>query len=126
MERELIERMPHTNAFYAADNKTLFQLIEEVTRNTSLTGTIEPFRKHFNGRGAVLAIVSQHAGQDKWQTCLEKAEDVMHNRKFSGSNVSYPLTVHTNAHRLAFVKMQQCSNHVQFQLPSEHTRSTLR
>ena len=122
VERELIERMPHNNAFYAADNKTLFQLTEEVTRNTSLTGTIEPFRRSFNGRGAVLAIVSQHAGQDKWQTRLDKAESIMNNRKFSGSSISYSLATHTNAHRLAFVSMQQCGNHVQFQLPSEHTR----
>jgi len=66
VEVELIARASHTHALYRVDNSTVYYKMEEVTRGTSYDSLIKPFQRAKNEREAYFAILSQHAGEDKW------------------------------------------------------------
>eukprot|EP00980_Cylindrotheca_fusiformis_P014393 scaffold3830_cov85-Cylindrotheca_fusiformis.AAC.5 len=97
--------------------------MEIATRNTSYSASIKPFERNKGGRGAYLALISQHAGRDKWLTEISKNDRLLHDLKWKG-NGSYVLERHCAKHRDAYVQMQAASEHVTFQLPDEHTRVT--
>jgi hypothetical protein len=64
---------------------------------------------------------NQYAGKDKWEVELKKQDDILHNREWKGQS-NFLLEKFVTMHRNAFVSMQQCAEHVTFQLPTEHTR----
>eukprot|EP00980_Cylindrotheca_fusiformis_P022532 scaffold9418_cov135-Cylindrotheca_fusiformis.AAC.1 len=124
LKDELIARASHTHVLYKNDNELVFHKMEIATRNTSYSASIKPFERNKDGRGAYLALISQHAGRDKWLTEISKNDClVLHDLKWKG-NGSYVLERHCAKHRDAYVQMQAASEHVTFQLPDEHTRVT--
>ena len=52
---------------------------------------------------------------------MRRQHDLLHNRVWKGRS-NFPLEGFVAQHRNAFVSMQQCDEHVSFQLPHEHTR----
>jgi Tfp pilus assembly protein PilE len=66
-------------------------------------------------------LISQHAGEDKWEKELKQQETFMKTRIWKG-NSNFSLEKFIEQHRAAYISMQQCSLHVTFQLPDEHTR----
>ena len=121
VEGEMIARLSHDNPLYRDDNQKVYDYLEEATRNTTFSATIKPFEAARNGRSAHSAILSQHAGEDKWQKELKEQETMIKTRKWKGnSNFSHEKFV--EQHRAAYISMQQCSNHVAYQLPNEQTR----
>ena len=123
VEAELIARASHTHALYRVDNSTVYYKMEEATRGTSYAASIKPFQRAKNGREAYFAILSQHAGEDKWHAELSKQDKLLHNLKWKG-NGSYTLERHCAQHRNAYVQMQAATEHVPYQLPDEYTRVT--
>ena len=121
VEAELVARAVHTHALYRDDNAQVYYLLEEATRTTSYSASIKPFQRRKDGRAAWLALTSQYAGQDKWEQELKKQDDLLHTRVWRGQN-NFTLERFVQQHRNAFVSMQSCSQHVQYQLPTEHTR----
>ncbi len=121
VEAELIARASHDHPLFRDDNDKLFGLLEEATRSTSYAASIKPFQRAKDGRGAWLALIAQYAGQDKWEAELRKQEQFLHNRKWKGQS-NFLLESFCSQHRNAFVSMQACAEHVQFQLPNEHSR----
>ena len=121
VESELIARASHTNPLYRDDNGKVYFYLEEATRATVYAASIKPFQRGRDGRGAWFAIIGQYAGVDKWEAEIKKQEQLLHTRKWKGqSNFSWEAFV--SQHRNAFVSMTACSNHVQYQLPNEHSR----
>ena len=41
--------------------------LEEATRGTQYAATLKPYQRAKNGRAASNALISQHAGKDKWE-----------------------------------------------------------
>ena len=121
IEAELVARASHTHALYRDDNSSVYHLLEEATRTTSYAASITPFQRTKNGRSAWLALTSQYAGQDKWEQELKKQDDMLHTRVWRGQS-NFTLERFIQQHRNAFVSMQSCAQHVQYQLPTEHMR----
>ena len=117
---ELISRMSHTDPLYKNDNAMVYSLLEQATRGTIYAMTIKPYARKKNGRDAYLTLLSSHAGKDKWeQTQLERMK-FLSNNKWNGKQ--YSLETFTGYHRSAYIQLQEAAEHVNFQLPTEHSR----
>ena len=62
-----------------------------------------------------------YAGKDKWEAEIKKQEQLLHTRIWKGQS-NFSLEHFISQHRNAFVSMSACAEHVQFQLPNEHSR----
>ena len=121
VEAELIARASHDHPLFRDDNSSVYYLLEEALRGTSLAPSLKPFQRGKDGRSAVMSVTSQYAGLDKWEAELKKQDEFLHNPRWKG-NSNFPLERFVAQHRNAFVSMTQCAQHVQFQLPNEYTR----
>ena len=74
-----------------------------------------------DGRGAWKALTSQYAGKDKWETEIVHQEQLLHTRIWKGQS-NFSLENFISQDRNAFVSMQASAEHVQYQLPNEHSR----
>ena len=70
-----------------------------------------------------MALVSQFAGNDKWEAEIKKCNAIMMIRKWKGSQ-NFTLEKFVSLHRNAYVTLQACAEHVEIQLPNEHSRVT--
>jgi hypothetical protein len=68
-----------------------------------------------------MAIVNQYAGNDKWEAEIKRQEQLLHTRVWKGQS-NFSLEHFVSQHRNAFVSMQASAEHVQYQLPNEHSR----
>ena len=63
----------------------------------------------------------QYAGKDKWESEIKQQDNLLHTWQWKGQS-NFPLEGFIAQHQNAFISMQQCANHVEYQLPNEHTR----
>ena len=82
--------------------------------------TVKSFSQSKNGRDAWFAMLTSHAGDDKWEQLQKDKMKFMMNTKWNGK--TYSLEKFCGVHRTAYVQMQEAAVHVQFQLPNEHSR----
>ena len=121
VEMELTNRASHIHALFREDNSAVYHRLEEATRGTSYAASLKPYQRTKDGRGAFQAIISQYAGEDKWESELKKDGSLLHTRKWKGQS-NFPLEKHCAQHRNAFISMEQCAQHVDYQLPNQHSR----
>jgi hypothetical protein len=121
VEMELTLRASHIHPLFREDNETVYHRLEEATRGTSYAASLKPYQRTKDGRGAFQAIISQYAGEDKWESELKKDESLLHTRRWKGQS-NFPLEKHCAQHRNAFISMEQCAQHVDYQLPNQHSR----
>ena len=121
IEDELIARASHDHPLYRDDNGEVYYLLEEATRGTPYAASIKPFQRAKDGRGAMLALTSQYAGNDKWEAEIKRHEQLLHTRVWKGQS-NFTLDKFISQHRNAYVSMQAASEHVTYQLPNEHSR----
>ena len=119
MEGELVARAAHTHALSRDDNSVVYYHLE--TRGTSYAASIKPFQRGKDGRGAWKALTSQYAGKDKWEAEIKCQEQLLHTRVWEGQS-NFSLENFISQHRNADVSMQVSAEHVQYQLPNEHSR----
>lgn len=122
VEAELVNRASFDHALYRSDNAKVYAYIEEAVRSSQYNSSIKPFQRTKDGRGAYRALVSQHAGKDKWEAELRLQEDRVMTRVWKGNVSSFTLEHYIQMHRQAFISMVQCADHVAFQIPNERTR----
>lgn len=123
VQADMIARASHTGEAYNIDNAAVFYKLEIATQGTSKNTTLDPYRRRKNGRDAFFALVSTHAGKDRWQQLITENEKILHDNKWKG-NSSYTLAKHCEAHRTAFANIRQAAEHVPYEVPNEHTRIT--
>ena len=121
VESELIARVSHTYALFRDDNSVVYYHLEEATRGTFYAASIKPFQKVKDGRGAWKALTSQYAGKDKWEAEIKRQEQLLHTRIWKEQS-NFSLENFISQHRNAYVSMQASAEHVQYQLPNEHSR----
>ena len=121
VEAELVARASHTHALYRDDNKKVYHYLEKATRGTMYSASIKPFERTKNGCGAWFALLGQYAGVDKWEAECKRQEQMMLTRRWKGQG-NYTLESFVSMHRNAFVSMQACAQHIDFQLPNDFTR----
>ena len=121
VEAELIARALHTHALFRNDNSDLYFLLEEATWSTPYAASIKPFQQNTDGEGAWKALTSQYAGKDKWEAEIKKQEQLLHTCVWKGQS-NFSLEHFISQHHNAYVSMSACAEHVQYQLPNEHSR----
>ena len=124
IEGDQTHRLSHTHALFKLDNAEVFDIIEQGVRGSDIAPTIAPYRKRRDGRGALKAIIDQHAGVRVWDDMVKSAKDVMSgSRKWTGTT-TFTIAQHCNVHRKAFIALGEASDHVAVQIPDERTRVT--
>jgi len=123
IEGELIHLSSHDHPLFTQDNTAVYDRMEQGLRGTSYAATMVKYRKKRDGKGAMLALVSQHAGKAVWEKRIKAAEDYMQTRKWTGTS-SVTLEAHLDMHRSSLVALEEASEHVQHQIPEERTRVT--
>ena len=68
-----------------------------------------------------MALLNQYVGHDKWQKEIRKQEQFLHTFVWKG-NSNNTLESFVTKHRMAFVKLTRCAEHVTYTLPSAHQR----
>jgi hypothetical protein len=121
VEGELVARASHEHALFRDDNASVYHYLEEATRSTTYAASIKPFQRRKDGRGAWLALLGQYAGNDKWEAEIKIQESVLHTRIWKGQS-NFSLESFISQHRHAYVSMEACAEHIQYQLPNEHSR----
>jgi hypothetical protein len=86
VEGEMIARASHNHPLFRDNNSAVYYLLEEATRSTTYAPTIKPFQRVNNGRGAWNSLITQYAGDDKWQAELTKQGKLLHNRQWKGQS----------------------------------------
>lgn len=117
---DLVSRLSHDHPLYQTDNAKVYSALEEATRSTTYSATVKSFSRKRDGRGAWQALVRNYAGSDKWEALQTANTKWLLNEKWTGA--SYSLEKFCNQHRTRFVNLNEAKNHVDFQLPTEHTR----
>ena len=117
---ELISRLTHTGAIYKNDNTSVFLKVEKACRGTSVESTVKSFARRKDGRGAFLALISNHAGDTKYRAILKKRMNLLQNIKWNGR--SYPLESHVSNHRQAIDDLRECSEHITVSVPDQSQR----
>jgi len=117
---ELIKRLAHTHPLFKSDDAAVSSLLEEAARGTRFEATIKTFTKRKQGRNAYLAIVSSHAGVDKWETIQKDKLNWLMSSKWNGRQNS--LEIFTSLHRSAYAQLEEASEYVNFQIPNVHSR----
>ena len=120
VEAELIAWASHTHALFWNDNSDLYFLLEEATLSTQYAASIKPFQRSRDGKGAWKALTSQYAGKDKWEAEVKKQEQLLHTCIWKGQS-NFSLEHFISQHCNAYVSMSACAEHVQYQLPNEHS-----
>ena len=120
VEAELITRALHTHALFRNDNSDLYFLLEETTPSTPYAASIKPFQQNRDGEGAWKALTSQYAGKDKWEAEIKKQEQLLDTCVWKGQS-NFSLEHFISQHCNAYVSMSACAEHIQYQLPNEHS-----
>ena len=119
IEVELVARASHDHELYKEGNGSIYYHLEEAMHRTTYLASTKPFQHAKDGRGARLALTSQYAGNDKWEAEIKRQDDLLHQCQWKGQN-TFPLEGFIGQHHNAFISMQQCAEHVSYQLPNEH------
>ena len=124
IEGDQTHRLSHTHALFKVNNAEVFDIIEQGVRGSDIAPTIALYRKRRDGRGALKAIIDQHAGVRVWDDMVRSAKEVMGgSRKWTGTT-AFTISQHCQVHRKAFIALQEASDHVPVQIPDERTRVT--
>jgi hypothetical protein len=118
---DLIMRGSHTHGLFREDNAKVYFKLEEATRGTPYVDSIKPFQRAKDGRRAFIAMVAQYAGLDKWEAEIKKATNLLMSTKWKGTG-TFPLDQFVAKHRNAYVSLEACATHVEYQLPNAHSR----
>jgi len=85
---ELIKRLSHTHSLFKSDNNLVYSLLDVATRGTIYAPTVKPYARMKDGRSAWYAIVSSHAGDDKWEQIQKDRMRFLMSTKWNGKTYS--------------------------------------
>ncbi len=85
--------------------------------------TIAPFLRTHDGRWAILAIVSQHAGRHVWDKIVKEANAVLLTRTWTGTT-SITLLQHISGQRKSNIQLIEAAEHAPDDIPNNCQRVT--
>ena len=115
--------MLHVHNLHHPDNNALYQMIDQATTGHDVGATIAPYCRSQDGRGAFLAIMSQHAGRHVWDKIVKEANSVLQLRTWSGTS-SITLLQHISGQRKAHIQLIEAADHAPADVPNAHQRVT--
>jgi hypothetical protein len=98
-------------------------MVKRATTGHDVGATIAPFRRTQNGRGAILAIISQHAGMHVWDKIVKEAIAVLQTRTWNGTT-SITLLQHISGQRKANIQLIEAAEHAPADVPNDRQRVT--
>ena len=119
---ELISRARHDHPNYPDDNATVLDMLVGSLSKTEYMSSLKPFQRTRDGRGALLALEVQNLGNSKWDNVIKKAEQMVLNFPWNGTNNRYTLDRHINSHRSAHNNMVRAGEYTNYESPNDHTR----
>ena len=119
---ELIDYAPHTGAAYAEDNATVYHILQDMVAGTSFESSLKGFQWARDGRAAYQALLLHNLGSSKWDKIIKDAETYCLRHEWNRRNQRFTLKNHMNKHHEAYNKMVWANQHVQYELPNEHTQ----
>ena len=122
IEGDQTHRLSHAHALFKVDNAKVFDIIKQGVRGSDIAPTIAPYCKLRDGRGALKAIIDQHAGVRVWDDMVKSAKDVMSGSRKWTETTTFTIAQHCNLHWKAFIALGEASDHVPVQIPDERTR----
>ena len=117
----MIAHASHGHALFHEDNSQVYYHLEEATRRTSYAAFIKPFQQCKDRQGAWFTLTNQNAVCDKWEAEIKKQDDLLHMQLWKGQS-NFLLKCFIAQHQNAYISMLQCSEHMEYQLPNEHSR----
>lgn len=122
IEDEMVARVSQADPLYRDDNTKVHNYLEEAARSASYAASIKPCQRGKNGKDAWLSLVRHHAGKNKWDLEIKRNNEFLLNRQWKVQSNS-PLSSFISQHRSAYISMEQCAEHADFQLPNGQTRA---
>ena len=119
---ELIEYTPHSGVGWEEDNAIVFGIIQEMVKDVPMASSLKGHQKKRDGRGAFLSLVKHNLGAAQWDKVILRAEEIQNTRVWNGRNSRYTLKRHIDMHRDAYNDMVRSKEHVDYEIPNEHTR----
>ena len=113
--------LSHDHPVFDDDNQAMFNLIHDSLQGTQYSATINPYKRKKDGLGAWKALNDQHAGKDRWDAEVKRESLFLTSNIWKG-NGSVTLSKHATKHRNAYISLETCSLHVDYQIPNERTR----
>ena len=106
----LINCLPHAGPVFRDDNKTVLVVISKAVDGTSVQSTIKSYSRCKYCWAEFLALISNHAGDTKYQAIVKSISNLLHNIKWNERN--YPLDQHVSNHRTAIDDLRDCTTHI--------------
>ena len=119
---EMIARTSHTHPGFKADNKHVFNLLNDGLAGSSYISSIQPFSQRKNGREAYKALVLHNLGSAKWDKVAEDADRRLTKVEWNGKSQRFTLLKHLTSHRNAHNDLVRSSHFIDYQIPSESQR----
>lgn len=119
---EMVARTSHTHPGYKADNKHVFNLLNDGLAGTGYISSIQPFSRRKNGREAYKALVLHNLGSAKWDKVAEDADRRLTKVEWNGKSQRFTLLKHLTSHRNAHNDLVRASRFIDYQVPSESQR----
>jgi len=122
IEHELKFCVSHNHTLSKSDNSALFQIIDRAVTGHDVPATIAiaPFHCTHDGRGAYLAILTQHTGKSVWDRVVRDSMLVLQTRTWSGTT-SVMLLQYTSMQCKGFIQLSEAGEHVPTELPNDRT-----
>jgi hypothetical protein len=122
---EMIARTSHTHPSYAADNRTVLELlVKSFKEHPSLMSSIRPHQRSGNGRAAMQAVVLHNMGNTKWDDLIDKAMNKITKAVWNGKNSRYPLIRHISDHRTSYNDIVKAADNIDYAVMNQQTRVT--
>ena len=119
---EMITRTSHAHPGFKADNKHVFNLLNDGLAGSSYVSSIQPFSRQKNGREAYKALVLHNLGSAKWDKVAEEADRRLTKVEWNGKSQRFTLLKHLTSHRNAHNDLVRASRCIDYQVPSESQR----
>jgi hypothetical protein len=113
--------LDHDHPVFDDDNHAIFDMLHDSLQGTTFGATINPYKKKKDDRNAGLALLNQHAGQDRWDAEV-KRENAFLTSHIWKRNGNVTFAKHAAKHRNFYISLETCALHVAYQLPNEQTR----
>ena len=119
---EMVSRTSHAHPGYKADNKHVFNLLNDGLAGSGYISSIQPFSRRKNGRDAYNALVLHNLGSAKWDKVAEDADRRLTKVEWNGKSQRFTLLKHLTSHRNAHNDLVRSSRFIDYQVPSESQR----
>ena len=99
----------------------LFVSLNEAVHDSEFYNTIKPFERTHEGCDTYLAIMGNHAGDDKWDCIVGTTAAYTTKKRWDGTGTTM-LEYHVDRLKLSYIDVEAGTEHVDHQIPTPRTR----